>query len=254
MKKLVICNQWEIPVDENLFGMKPQKWQPFFQHFSSRRMPELALFTQCWYRLVEYIAVNSNTNVNSVVEYFGGAGRASKIVQGLLYPNHHIIVEYDDLVCEHLRNAFKNVPGVVIVNGDSYELAGTYACDLVSWDEDFTLHRLLYNTKVSGAISRLFYNEPRFVQIADMAASRFPLNRKVYSVDSGVNMNKVDDYYVGLSEVLYKLFGYSISFVARYGKLACVLAEPGRHDVSIWVVENTRDAEIYRKYLRIEEC
>jgi hypothetical protein len=219
--KLLICNRWIINIkDDKVLGRHSDEL-PMFENITQKRLLELAKFTWCHYMVV--LKVKSLVHVKFFVDFFGGIGRLSLIVNKVMRPSRHVIIDMNVDQYNHLVGMF---PHSDVLCGNSFDVSGDYGgADFVSWDENsFTLHKLIKNVNhTKDAIGRLLKSKPMYVQLTDVTASRFHLLKMQFSTESGYDIASIEDYYGALSAVVHDLFGYSVIYVAKYNKLASVL-------------------------------
>ena len=245
--KVLLCQKYEMDIENAPIGVESEEL-PFFQHLTKKRLPELALFTWCHEQAIRY--VKSVRDVDSVVEYFGGMGRDSVILQEELNPISHVVIDVNHAQYEHLASLAPMYPGMVVLERDSFQCAGEYPADFVVWDNEFTLHRFLANPVMHEAMINMASGNTLFIMLTDLGPSRLNLTKGVYSEDSGIDIRDVDDYTYAVSLVLYRELGYSITYVARYRKMSMYILEPTPIDNPVvTVAEDYPESKAYFEVL-----
>lgn len=254
--KVRLCNKYNIDICDDHTKVETANHEPFFQHLMDlKRRKELSRFTWCWEKLVEQVATKSrtkNNQVKTVTEYFGGMGRSAVIIQNVLKPEKHLVIDVDNKQYLHLKELSKVYPGMTALQEDSFANAGKHPADFVTLDfNNFTLHTLLKNKTIYDTMYNVLKGGiPCYVEVADLALSKLQMNRDRYGGLVGKEIHTPRDYFKALSHTVSKLFGYGVSFVAHYGKLSAVLLEQD-YDSDVEIVD-ARDYPESEHYLVVE--
>jgi len=245
--KVLLCQKYEMYIENAPIGVESEEL-PMFQHLTEKRLPELALFTWCHEKAIQY--VKSAHDVDSVVEYFGGIGRDSTIIQEELCPSSHTVIDINHAQCAHLKSLTRTYPDMVVLERDSFQCAGEYSADFVIWDAEFTLHQFMVNDELRDAMARAANGHEKCIMMSDKGPSRLNLNKNVYSRDSGIDIRDVDDYTYAVSLMLLRVLGHSITYVARYRKMSVYVLEPAPIDNPVvMVAEDYPESKAYFEVL-----
>lgn len=166
-------------------------------------------------------------NIGSALEYFGGIGAQSLIIQDLFQPVRHVVADYAEESAEMLRRVLRDTNAYVL-RQDAYaedaldpnaDLIGLDFGDLTCWKTREGLpHRLL--------MDRVFGAYPKGVVLTDVAGPRLGLQRDRYETLLGVGRcGSYRDYLQALCEYLGDIYGYELQagyYVNRVAKLAFV--------------------------------
>lgn len=182
-----------------------------------------------------------------VVELYGGSGFQTTVIQNLLRPTNHTIVEQDENCVAQLKREF---PKLTVIKGkaeDNYNIKADY----YSLDYDWTINTFVTNkNKNKDMFEGIFAFQPQAIQFWDSARSHLPANRKLYSKHFGKEIITAQDYSQAISEFFYKNYNYSTTYVCypRYQGLSTYfLLQPGKHEAEIM---RTNDVPEYIKGFR----
>ena len=251
--KILLCSKYEMKIEDSLLQVEGPH-VPFFMHLHSpRRLAQLARFTWCWEKLIQQVKREVKTKpVQSVVEYFGGMGRSSVIIQEELRPKRHVVIDIDEKQYQHLNSLRSIYSSLFVYRDDAYGIAGGHPADFAALDFPyFTLTRLLKEapfTKIIGAVTS---KRPRYLEISDGALSRLHLNYAIYSEVAGTEVRTPEQYFQALSQTFLSKFNYGISFAAHFGRASALLLQPGyKNGIEIRDACNSPSS---KTYLTIQE-
>lgn len=200
MNSVSICNKWELPLLDGKGGHYR------YLDTASRRNAE------CFLELVDGL------RVASAVEYFGGVGIFSTIIQQVLHPFQHYVFDVDPDCVAQLRT----IRGLQATHGDAHETMGTLQAELVVCD--FATCTL--RTVDEWPWSRVVAQRPRYIVASDTAIRRLGLHRSIYSRLASQNIHTFSDYVNAYSRHMWTRHGYSITRVAHH-VYSYFLLEPG---------------------------
>lgn len=155
--------------------------------------------------------------VSIVVEYFGGVGQFSTILQQVCRPGSHYAFDLDPDCVRQLES----IPGVRASQGDAKQTMGTIAADLVVLD--FAYATIKHHDEWPW--DRVFAKRPERVIWSDTAARRIGLHRDLYSKIFGTPIVSNEDYFRAYSKFVWARYGYSVTRVAHH-QYSYLLAEP----------------------------
>lgn len=193
----VICERWRIP----LGGTDQDAW---FLDWVRRKTKEASGHVTAGYAayssLVDLHGVGA---YDRVVEFFGGMGCQSLVIENRLKPKSHIVYEKHPLAAEHLRRALKDYPAVSVVHGDA--LLNEEPADLFAMDfGDLTAHQA--NTTYRPVLKKVFDQKPKAVVLADISGPKLPLHRARYGEIIGHDCSTYENYLIGLTRWIEREF------------------------------------------------
>lgn len=216
MSYALVCGKWWLPLPGaptavEIETIEGANGKPYWE-FLKRKTLDLSGNALCY----EYV-ISGLTNVNSVVEYFGGLGISTLVTDGTLGPKKHTLVELDPICCEHLRVTF---PQHKIIEGDAFPLFGKMEVDLAVADfNHLTIHTHFKNKKLLENAFNVSH-----IVIADSAPFKLHLNKESYTKLAG---RKIDSWesYCGLWGEQFP--GYGLRKVARHHNAGYLLFSKG---------------------------
>ena len=188
-----ICNRWDLPLLKGEGG--------HYRYLDTASQRNAA----CFLELCNHMEVPA---VRSVVEYFGGVGIFSTIVQQLFHPSQHWAFDIDpDCVAQ-----LQTIPGLAATAGDAHGTMGTIEADLVVCDFAVCTLRTVNEWPLIQVTTR----RPRYIVVSDTALRRLGLHRALYSRLAGVPVVSLEDYVRVYSKYMWELYGYSVTHVAHH--------------------------------------
>lgn len=210
MTTILVNGTWPLVFQED----KEQHTKQSFLYWLQEHPAHIAGHAAAEYRM--YMEVKHHLgNVDSAVEYFGGIGVGTMLIQHLLKPKDHTVYELDMACVTHLEG--QKWPGdVSVVYGDSSEAMGKVYGQMVACDfGQFTASQL---EKWSEPLDRMFAREPDAVCITDTSITRFWPNRKRYENILGDTFADPPGYYLAMGRHVKKRWGYNLRLAMfRYG-------------------------------------
>ena|SRR3990167_3760642 len=208
MPKALICEKWEMEFEEYVpeDGKKPFENRPFLDNIFRDGLKDVSDSAEASYKLLSGLPTGK-----TVVEFFGGIGLQSLIVENLLHPIEHVVLDKDSQCVEHLKRVFQNYPDVLIAQADAWEAMKVYVGDIFLLDWIWTPRRW---NEHKESLDALFIQKPLAVTFFDSTKPYFPTNRKRYAAMFGCEINSFYDYVVSLSNFIIARYGYAISKVA----------------------------------------
>lgn len=209
MKKALVYGKWELDFEsfeyENSVGEK--------QSYIQRLVNGESIVSDCVLAgaiVIDEISKELPKGLD-VLELYGGAGFQTMVLQKILEPSCHTVVEIDKTCTEHLR---RNFPDINVIKGDANDnykrKADYYSFDWNSWTiNTFAKNHDMFEYAAS--------NSPAVIQFWDNSKSYFYSNRVLYSKIFGTELKTPHDYVVALSNFMLEKIGYSLS-IACYAK------------------------------------
>lgn len=200
MTQTLVCGEWPLELQPGTGG--------HYQYLSTASSKNAS----CFAHLVKDLPQGL-----SVVEYFGGVGQFSTVIQQLLSPSRHHAFDLD-LDCVR---QLQTIPGILAAQGDAKETMGTIPSDLVVLD--FAYATIKHHD--DWPWGKTLIEHPRYVVWSDTAARRIGLHRALYSKIFGTPILGNEDYYRAYSWYLWTRYGYRVTRVAHH-VYSYLLAEP----------------------------
>lgn len=196
--ELTICEQWTQYVNP-----PTEKW---FLDYVVRAPKDAGIHLTaglCCYQLVESLGVQ----LRSAVEYFGGIGAQSMMIQDLFSPPSHVVMDHSHEAVSHIKT---QVPGVTAWQADSYDPTWVHHADLVALDfGDLTVWKTRKGEPHRGLLDRQFAEEPKAVVLTDIACRYLHLHRERYETILGRgSCASYESYLDALASYLEALYGY----------------------------------------------
>jgi hypothetical protein len=194
--ELTICERWTQYVQP-----PKEKW---FLDYAVRSPQDAGVhLTAGWhcYQLVKELGIE----VNSAVEFFGGIGAQSLMIQELFAPANHVVRDFSHEAVAHIK---AQVPGVYVHQADSYDPMWQHRADLVGLDfGDLTVWKTRPGEPHRGLLDRVFEEEPKAVVLTDIACRYLHLHRERYDSILGTGASNTYELYLealaGRLEELY---------------------------------------------------
>lgn len=190
MTTVSICNRWELPLLDGSGG--------HYRYLDTASQRNAACFLELLERL----------QVSSAVEYFGGVGIFSTIIQQVLHPLQHWAFDLDPDCVAQLRT----IQGIQVAPGDAHDTMGSIPAELVVCDFPVCTLR----TVDEWPWSRVVAWKPRYIVVSDTALRRLGLHRALYSRLSSEAVVSHEDYVRVYSKHMWNRYGYSVTRVAHH--------------------------------------
>jgi hypothetical protein len=152
---------------------------------------------------------DAGVEVRSAVEFFGGLGAQSLMIQDLFAPRNHVVRDYSHEAVAHIK---AQVQGVYAHQADSYDPMWQHRADLVGLDfGDLTVWKTRKGEKHRGLLDRVFEEEPKAVVLTDVACRYLHLHRERYETLLGAGTcASYEAYLHAFAEYLRRLYGYVV--------------------------------------------
>lgn len=198
--ELTICEKWTQYVQP-----PKEKW---FLDYVVRSPADAGVHLTagwCCYRLIK----DAGIEVNSAVEFFGGIGAQSLMIQEMFAPRSHVVLDYSHEAVKHIKS---QVPQVYAHQGDSYDPMWQHRADLVGLDfGDLTVWKTREGEPHRGLLDRVFEEEPKAVVLTDIACRYLHLHRERYETLLGAGSCATYETYLdALAKYLRRLYGYVV--------------------------------------------
>ncbi len=144
----------------------------------------------------------------SVVEYFGGVGIFSTIIQNVIRPTYHRAFDIDDDCVAQLQTLDR----VGASYGDAKQTMGTIDAQMVVLD--FAVATAKHHDEWPWG--RVCSAKPNYIVWSDTALRRLGLHRELYSRIFGTPIVSHEDYVRAYSRLLWDRYGYSVTREAHH--------------------------------------
>lgn len=244
----LVCGKWRMPFLKEPESEEHKDYSSrSFLHYFAQEIPVVDAKARATHWVLDGLP-----QMDEVMEFFGGAGLSSLIIQGLLKPKTHWIGEYADVCVDHLRNMFSN-DKVSVVKCDAFEAmrcpisvpdGGKFA---IFMDYPVFSGLRLKQHRYMNCWRNIFSSKPDIVGFADTALSRFWAHRAKYTRYFGDSVKERIDYFKGLSALTMREFGYSIVKVAnRANKVTYNILKPGKHEIEMKKFEEINEGKGFK--------
>lgn len=195
--------------------------------------------TQAAYRFYKRLLGNLLVPQNpSIVEYFAGAGLHAVIAEEILQPAKHVCLDRHPLAFEQLSLVRKRYPRIQVLQREFEDWSERHRDDL------FDIHDLDNPCFTAAQIrhshielSRIFNSRPLVVKMTDVAGTKMCWNRKYFIKHFKKGFDTYQEYLILMSDKIYDLFGYSVSFGYVYDGVALLCLIEGKHTADISKLE-----------------
>lgn len=213
--KHLICGQWLLDLPEGQRVESGEELSLPYSHYLLTHRKVLGQHAYCFLWLFSELVA-----VDSVIEYFGGMGICTTIIDQVVRPESHTVVELDVGCVAHLQRVY---PKKNVLQADAFQLMGDLTADLVSLDfNSFSVSKHRVHPEWLGSV---FSAGPRYVEVTDSARSRWHFNRQVYGRAFGRELLNIEDYYRAWSR---EFSDYGLVKVAHdQGRMSFMLFERG---------------------------
>lgn len=212
--ELTICERWTQYVEP-----PTEKW---FLDYVVRAPRDSGIHLAAGWHAYRALA-GLGLQAESAVEYFGGMGAQSLMIQELFKPSRHWVYDYSREAVEHV---LAQVEGVLAEQADSYHPAAYAAADLVGLDfGDLTVWKTREGEQHRDLLDRVFLlGEPKGVVLTDVACRYLHLHRERYETLLGAGTcASYPAYLEALADRLEELYGY-VMVAGFYHRWSTVMA------------------------------
>lgn len=218
--KFLVCNKYELNIDDNLIGdYKRVNGSVEAIPYSNELMRgnDVAYENWCYEYLMQFLPTNS-----TVVEWMGGVGCTGLIIQNTIKPWRHVIYELSADLCKHLKQLF---PNCHIIHGNAYKTDPEYGSTIHCVDNNtWTAKRVKQSDSDVMMFVRNVFENSDYVLFTDTACCIFYPHRQYYANILGVSgIVDLADYYDALSHWMDNRYGQRIIALAKHRKAAYLL-------------------------------
>jgi len=228
--KAILCQKWELPIYTpcRLQTDIPLRRKTFDSHVV-KSASWISDKVSSIYWLCGFLPKGC-----SVIEYFGGVGLSSLLLQETVKPARHTIYEIEDELARHLKLAF---PNAAVYHQDAFLAMLEQQADIYTLDYIFTPSKVF--GKYDKHFRHIFSTKPLAVLLTDTAPSYLMIHYRKYSALFGLPIQDLESYTEAYSTKLFEQYGYSIVKAAHRRRAAYYLLLPGKNSVEHRYFKNT---------------
>lgn len=210
--ELIVCEKWTMTLPERSGDEWFLDWVLKSPHQRS---------TAAGWAAYQALAAVEPT-MESAVEYFGGVGAQSLMIQDLWAPTTHVAMDYTPEAAAHMAT----LPGVAAFQANSYDPLEHRPAELVALDfGDFTVWKTREGQQHRQLIDRVFADEPKGVVLTDIACRYLHLHRERYETLLGAGTcDGYPGYLEALADRFEALYGYVMVGGYQHGRWSSVMA------------------------------
>ena len=210
--KLIVCEKWTMTLPERSGDEWFLDWVLKSPHQRSTAAGWAA------YQALKKV----EPTMGGAVEYFGGVGAQSLMIQELWSPSEHTALDYTPEAATHMAT----LPGVTAYQANSYDPLEHRPADLVALDfGDFTVWKTREGENHRALIDRVFSSEPKGVVLTDVAPRYLHLHRTRYETLLGPGRcESYPSYLEALADRFEALYGYVMVGGYWHGRWSSVMA------------------------------
>ena len=190
--------------------------------------------TAGWHAYRSLTDVYAPDEIASAIEYFGGVGAQSLIIQDLFAPTQHVVADYAAGSVEHMKAVLPEP--IWVVQGDAYaDDALAPNADLIGLDfGDLTAWRTNDGKKHRRLLDKVFACQPKGVVLTDIAGPRLGLQRDRYETLLGEGTcSSYETYLDAFVRRLEGLYNYRLQAGYYYRSVAKMAFVPAGREVRI---------------------
>lgn len=201
--ELTICERWTQYVEP-----PTEKW---FLDYVVRSPRDAGIHLTAGWHAYKAVA-DLGVEVRSAMEYFGGMGAQTLMIQELFQPADHMVYDFSDEAVAHIKSQLGGVVGVMVRQADSYAPDSFLTSDLVGLDfGDLTVWKTREGEKHRGLLDRVFAGQPKAVVLTDVACRYLHLHRERYESFLGEGTcESYETYLESFADHLELLYGYTM--------------------------------------------
>lgn len=205
MTTRMICGKWPLELGEHSTGpeKKPEGYMGGqFSWVNDKKVR---------YNADAFLDVLNQANLPTgmtALEFCGGIGEFTVVIQNVLKPSHHRVFDYDQECADHLKRTF---PQCEVAQGDARETMKKYTADFVSFDPP----KMRAEDHHLWPMAEMYAFKPRYALLCDTSRPRVALHRATHTKFLDFPVRTYDDYVQGYDKFLRRKYGYKITAVGR---------------------------------------
>lgn len=200
MKRIArICGRWELAFEVPAPAERAASDVPYVEQIF-QRTKDVSACTAAGFQMIEDLPRGVQ-----VAEFYGGAGLQSTIIEKLLEPERHIIIERDEGCIEHLKRTFGGQPHIKIFQADCLALFDKIPADVYLIDSNsFTFaHWPEWKPRFDALVARA----PTAIIWFDTARPYFHFNKDKYAAVLGQPLGGFEGYSEGVRTLMNQTYG-----------------------------------------------
>jgi hypothetical protein len=237
MKIALVCEKWRLPVMPGKAAIVPgeDKRVLGYYEYINAKSHEVGRNAFC----IEFL-LNRLPKGLAVVEAFGGVGVFATIVQNVIKPSFHLIMDLDDDCYHQLQNAFNpdEVNNILVEQADARLVMTQVAADLYLLD--FPFFTMVQYSKWKDEWDAIVAHQPKAIVWMDGASKYLHLHTELYSKVSEFPISDHTTYIQGVRKFILERHNYTVTACAFSTGCYYFLAEPGWHQEPPVIVQEKR--------------
>lgn len=173
-----LMDKYILRVPDNLGAIPDNKSRignPYW-YFLEKKKKDLVNVFACMNEVIR------KTNAESVIEYFGGIGTTTAIINEVLKPRKHTILDIDPVCIKILKDNYPD-KNIVCTNSLEYKPDMVYDLSVLDYNKFTILHKFLDEPFKSD-----------YIILTDSAIPKLHLNKKVYEDRFNIRVENAEDY------------------------------------------------------------
>lgn len=174
-----------------------------------------------WAMLRSLADFYDNGQIGSVVEYCGGIGAQSLMIQELFEPRRHEIMDWSEQATNHIRSIMPKNRNIIVRTADAYDPDTFQKANFQVLDiGDLKSYNLKPGTPQRGAFDRIFESQPLAVAIAEVSGIRLGLHRRLHEEFLGKPCPDYRTYLGHFFDFVEEVWGYAPVEIFHNGQFA----------------------------------
>lgn len=205
---LTVCERWRLTTAD--LGDRAQPW---FLDWVRREPEQVSRHLTAGFMAYGALQQLYGHTLETAREYFGGIGAQTMMIQELLRPQFHSVIDISPDAALMLGTGLRE-PGLWSARADAYAPESYAEAELVGLDfGDLTAWRLRPGQKQRELLDRVMSRPPKAVVLTDIAGPRLHLHRERYAQVLGVppdRLTRYDVYLACLSDWIRAHYEYAL--------------------------------------------
>lgn len=207
---LTVCERWRLHIGDPDHG--PVSGARWFLDWVRSEPEQVSRHLTAGFMAYAALQAHYGRALETAREYFGGIGAQTMMIQELLRPRLHTVVDINEDAATLLGTA--GGQGVRAVRADAYSPESYAGAELVGLDfGDLTAWRLRPGQPQRELLDRVMSGRPGAVVLTDIAGPRLHLHRDRYAQVLRVppeRLTRYDVYLDGLNDWMRAHYGYAL--------------------------------------------
>lgn len=220
LRKALICGKWKVEFENQLSKTKGSRENdPWINQLLGDRLEDVSCSTSGGYELLKDLPKEL-----SVIEFYGGTGVQSTVIDQVLKPKNHVIIEQDEVCVRQLEHLFGNKKTVQIICGDAKQYMKDANADLYLLD--WNTWTIAHWERWHELWGYLFSTNPVALSWYDTSRPYFHTNKKLYGKILDGEVTDFSQYTQGVSSLIEAKYGYALAKAVYCPRATYYLAMP----------------------------